>query len=126
MEKVSLVRTYMSQGLKRDVCLQITQLTKDQFYYVQTGIKPGRRPSKVTVWRDPLTLLETKVDNEDVIQKVIEIKLNPDMANWYKMITRTLQIQGYYINHKKVYRLMFEYLLLEAPRKRTGRAAGIF
>ena len=121
MEKVSLVRTYMSQGLKRDVCLQITRLTKDQFYYVQTGVKPGRRPSNVTIWRDPSTLLETKVDNADIVQKVVEIKLNPDMANWYRMITRTLQIQGYYINHKKVYRLMLEYLLLESPRKRTGR-----
>ena len=54
-------------------------------------------------------------------EKELESKLNQDMANWNKMITRTLQIQGYYINHKKVYRLMFEYLLLEAPRKRTGR-----
>jgi len=111
----------MGLGLKRDICLQIACLTKDQFYYTQTGVKPGRRPTHVTTWRDPSTLIEYEVDNADVVQKVVEIKLNPDMANWYRMITRTLQIQGYYINHKKVYRLMLEYILLESPRKRTGR-----
>ena len=111
----------MSQGLKRDICLTITRLTKDQFYYIQTGVKPGRRPSDTTTWRDPDTMVQYEVDNTDVVQKVVEIKLNPDMPNWYKLITRTLQIQGYYINHKKVYRLMFEYILLEEKRKRSGK-----
>lgn len=111
----------MSQGLKRDVCLAITRLTKDQFYYIQTGVKPGRRPSDTTIWRDPDTMIQYEVDNADVVQKVVEIKLNPDMPNWYKLITRTLQIGGYYINHKKVYRLMLEYILLETRRKRSGR-----
>ena len=110
----------MSQGLKRDICLAITRLTKDQFYYIQTGVKPGRRPSDTTIWRDP-TMVQYEVDNADVVQKVVEIKLNPDMPNWYKLITRTLQIWGYYINHKKVYRLMLEYILLEEKRKRSGR-----
>ena len=111
----------MSQGLKRDICLAITRLSKDQFYYIQTGVKPGRRPSDVTIWRDPDTMIQYEVDNADVVQKVVEIKLNPDMPNWYKLITRTLQIGGYYINHKKVYRLMLEYILLEEKRKRSGR-----
>jgi len=115
------VRDYMSLGMKRDDCLEITGLTKNQFYYVEKGTKPGRRPSNVTLWRDPSTLIKYKVDNADVVQKIVDIKLNPDLANWYRLITLTLQILGYYINHKKVYRLMFEYLLLEQPRKRTGR-----
>jgi transposase InsO family protein len=111
----------MSQGLKRDICLAITRLTKNQFYYNQTGVKPGRRPSDRTIWRDPNTMIQYEVDNADVVQKVVEIKLNPDMPNWYKLITRTLQIVGYYINHKKVYRLMLEYILLEAKPKKNGR-----
>ncbi len=111
----------MSDGLKRDTCLSITGLTKNQFYYVSKGTKPGRRPSDVTIWRDPLTLIKYRVDNADIVQKIVEIKLNPDLANWYRLITVTLQILGYYINHKKVYRLMLEYILLEKPRKRTGR-----
>lgn len=111
----------MSQGLKRDCCLNITGLTKNQFYYVQSGVRPGCRPSNSTRWRDPSTKITYEVDNADVVQKIVEIKLNPDLANWYRLIAVSLQIQGYYINHKKVYRLMLEYILLENPRSRTGR-----
>jgi len=111
----------MSLGLGRDVCLAITGLTKDQFYYTLTGVKPGRRPTEMTIWRDADTLIRYQVDNEDVVDKIVEIKLNPDMPNWYRLITTTLQIKGYYINHKKVYRLMLTYQLLEKPRKRSGR-----
>ncbi len=111
----------MALGLKRDRCLGITGLTKNQFYYVQKGTRPGKRPSGVTAWRDPATLIRYEVDNSEVVQKIVEIKLDPDHTNWYRMIATTLQIRGYYINHKKVYRLMNEYVLLEQPRKRTGR-----
>jgi len=111
----------MSEGLIRDRCLAITGLSKNQLYYTLTGKKPGRSPSKVTKWRDPSTLQEYLVDNKDVVEKIVEIKLDPDLSNWYRLITKNLQIRGYYINHKKVYRLMLEYLLLEEPRKRRGR-----
>jgi len=111
----------MNQGLSRDKCLDIAGLTKNQFYYEDKGSKPGRAVSQMTPWRDPSTLINYKVDNRDVVQKIVEIKLDPDHTNWYRMITRTLQIIGYYINHKKVYRLMKEYVLLELSRKRTGR-----
>ncbi len=89
----------MSYGLKRDKCLSITGLTPNQFYYNEKGTKPGRRPSAVTLWRDPVTLIKHQVDNEDIVQKIVDIKLNPDLANWYRMITVTLQILGYFINH---------------------------
>ena len=111
----------MSLGLKRNHCLEITGLTRNQFYYRQKGTKPGRSPSNVTIWRDPSTLMKYEIDNVDVVQKIIEVKLNPNHTNWYRMITQTLQIRGYYINHKKVYRLMKEYVLLELARKRSGR-----
>ncbi len=111
----------MSQGLNRDACLRITGLTKNQFYYIDKGTKPGKSVSHITPWRDPSSLINYEVDNRDVVQKIVEIKLDPDHTNWYRMITRTLQILGYYINHKKVYRLMKEYVLLELARKRTGR-----
>ncbi len=111
----------MGQGLKRDKCLGITGLTRNQFYYIEKGTKPGRSLSKTTPWRDPSTLIKYEFDNRDIVQKIVEIKLNPDHTNWYRMIAVTLQILGYYINHKKVYRLMQEYVLLELARKRTGR-----
>ncbi len=111
----------MSQGLNRDKCLSIVGLTKNQFYYKSNGLKPGKTPSTMTRWRDPSTLLMHEVDNEDVVDKIVNMKLNPDQINWYRMISRALQIQGYYINHKKVYRLMKKYLLLERARKKKGR-----
>lgn len=111
----------MGSGLKRDLCLKIVGLTKNQFYYELKGRKPGRGASNTTPWRDPETLLNYEVENIDVVHKIVEIKLNPDHTNWYRMITVTLQILGFYINHKKVYRLMFEYILLEERRNRTGR-----
>ncbi len=111
----------MHQGLSRDKCLEIVGLTKNQFYYEGTGTKPGRGASTTTTWRDSKTLLKYEVDNEDVINKIVEMKLYSNQTNWYRMLTRALQIQGYYINHKKVYRLMKEYGLLEEARKKTGR-----
>ena len=111
----------MGQGLRRDPCLEIVGITKNQLYYKLKGTKPGQAVSTTTAWRDPATLIHYQVDNKDVVQKIVEIKLNPDHTNWYRMIAVTLAIMGYYINHKKVYRLMQAYVLLEPPRKKTGR-----
>lgn len=111
----------MSLGLTRDCCLEIASLTRNQFYHRAKGTKPGRAPSTSTVWRDPETRIHYEVENIAVVQKIVEIKLEPDHTNWYRMICVALQMCGYFINHKKVYRLMREYQLLDEPRKRTGR-----
>ena len=111
----------MGLGIKRDQVLEIVGLTKNQFYYNAIGNKPGKRPSVVTIWRDPNTMINYEVNNENVVDKIVDIKLDPNQSNWYRMITIRLQILGYFINHKKVYRLMRVYLLLELARKRTGR-----
>lgn len=111
----------MGLGLNRDVCLGIVGLTRNQYYYTAKGSKPGKGVSNDTFWRDPNTKQEHLIDNSEVVKKIVEIKLNPDLSNWYRLITISLNILGYYINHKKVYRLMFEYLLLEDKRNRKGR-----
>ena len=115
------MRDYKGAGLKRDQCLEIVGLTRNQFYYNLKGSKPGKQTSEVTKFRDPKTLEEREIDNAEVVKKIVEIKVDPDRSNWYKLITIALKIMGYYINHKKVYRLMFEYLLLEDKRNRRGR-----
>jgi putative transposase len=115
------VREFMGKGLNRDKGLAIAGLSKHQFYKPLCSKKPGRRGSVITRYRDPETEQEQEVDNTQVVEKIVEIKLRPDLSNSYRMITRTLQIEGFYINHKKVYRLMDEHMLLEEPRKRTGR-----
>jgi len=111
----------MNLGLKRDVCLFILGITKDQLYYKSTGNKPGKRASTTTVWRDPATKIKYEISNEEVVNKAVEIKLDPDQANGYRLICFRLKILGYYINHKKLYRLFKEYHLLEKARKKIGR-----
>lgn len=111
----------MSEGMTRDECLAIVGLTKHQFYYVESGNKPGRQPSRTTTWRDPGTGIKYEVDNRTVVDQIVAYKLDPDHSNWYRMITVNLAIMGYYINHKKVYALMQEYVLLEPAKKTKGR-----
>ncbi len=111
----------MALGLTRNRCLEITGLTKHQFYHAGSGKQSGRFGSKTTRHKDPLTGCISMVDNMVVVDKIVAIKLEPDLHHWYRMITRSLQLAGFYINHKKVYRLMSAYSLLEEPRKRVGR-----
>lgn len=111
----------MAQGLKRDVCLGIARLSKHQFYKPLCTKKPGRQGSVSTPYQDPTTSTIQEVDNTQVINEIVNIKLQPDLPNGYRMITRNLQLAGFYINHKKVYRLMDEQMLLDEPKKRTGR-----
>ena len=80
----------------------------------------GRKPSENT-----LQLLDDgqaiEVDNGVVLDQVINIKTNPETDYGYKAMTAALMLLGYIINHKKVYRMMFEYQLLQDARKRNRR-----
>lgn len=111
----------MGLGLTRNRILEITGLTKHQFYHPASGKKPGRQGSQTTRYKEPATGIISMVENTEVVDKIVDIKLKPDLPNWYRLITTSLQLSGYYINHKKVYRLMDLHMLLEEPRKRTGR-----
>lgn len=101
--------------------MHLTGLTKHQYYYRPTGKKRGVKPSKVTSKKNHIDGSISEISNEEVVKQIIDIKLNPDHANYYRLITKTLCLQGYYINHKKVYRLMYEYVLLEEKSKKTGK-----
>jgi putative transposase len=116
-----LVKEYQEKGLKRDVVLEIVGITRHQLYYESNGKHRGKEASIVTSYRNHKTKELFEVPNEKLISEIISIKQNPDLSNWYKLITYSLQVQGYYINHKKVYRLMKEYHLLEEPKKKKGR-----
>jgi len=113
-----MVRVYASQGLSVDRCLSIVDLSKNQYYYKSKGTPRGRRPSQRTPRKESSSGKIHEVSNTDVVKRIVEIKLDPDHANYYRLITKTLCLEGYYINHKKVYRLMYEHILLE-PKKRV-------
>ncbi len=116
-----LVRKYMSKGLSRDTVLSISDVTRHQLYHRPGENRPGRQASKVTLYKDNLTQELLEVPNQKVVDEIIKIKQDPDQSNWYKLICFTLKVKGYYINHKKVFRLMRDYHLLEKAKKKTGR-----
>ncbi len=99
--------------MKRDSCLAIIEMTTNQFYHTPSKGKAGRKKSSLTKYRNPKSMVVSMKPNEDVVMEAIGINLDPDHANWYRLITRTLNLNGYYINHKKLYRLLQEFALLE-------------
>lgn len=97
--------------MKRDVALRICLVTKHQYYYLPNGRCQGISPSSTTkVTQNG----EIKViANELVIDQIELIHKDPDTDYGYQKMTSQLNILGYTINHKKVYRLMKESDLLK-------------
>jgi len=116
-----LAKEYMKKGLKRAVVLSITGVSHHQLYYRQKETTPGKRASAFTGYKDSKTQELWQVPNSKVVEEIIRIKQDPDLGNWYRLIGSTLQVRGYYINHKKVYRLMKDRHLLEKPKRKKGR-----
>jgi putative transposase len=121
VEKTSLVVEYRSQGLAFKYCLSITGLSRGQFYYKEKGAKPGKAESTTTKRKEPKTQVISEVSNEVVVEQISKIKQDPDQPDYYKLICVALCLDGYYINHKKVYRLMRQHLLLEKKIRQTGK-----
>jgi len=111
----------MSLGLRRKHIFELTGLTRHKLYHKPTGRKVGKQPTQTTLYKDPKTQLLSVRDNEEVIKDIIYILSEPDLPNWYRLVTATLQVKGWYINHKKVYRLQRENGLLKKARKAKGR-----
>lgn len=121
MEKTSLVIDYRGQGLPFKICLSVTGLTRSQFYYKEKGVKTGKPETATTMRKDVKTGEVIDVSNEKVVEQISNIKQDPDQPDYYKLICVALCLKGYYINHKKVYRLMFQHSLLEKKKKQTGK-----
>jgi putative transposase len=121
VEKTSLVIDYRGRGLPFKICLIITGLTRSQFYYKEKGVKTGKPETTTTMRKDVNTGEVIYVSNEKVVEQISKIKQDPDQADYYKLICVALCLKGYYINHKKVYRLMFQHSLLEKRKKQTGK-----
>jgi len=105
--------------MKRDTALSIANITKHQYYYRPSGKVKGRKPSNVTlkVHGDDVE----KTSNNQVVEVIKNIQKDPDTDYGYRKMTFALMILGYIINHKKVYRLMKENLLLKDFAKKMQR-----
>ena len=115
------MKLYINMGMRRDTALLISGVTRHQLYYKPSDIKVGRKASLFTLYKDNTTQELIEVLNAKVVAAIIKIKQDPDQSDWYKLITFTLKVNGYYINHKKVYRLMKEYHLLGTAKRNKGR-----
>lgn len=99
--------------------LPITGITKHQYYYRPKEAHPGRKASNSTT---RLVYGEMKEEsNEQVVDKIVTLQLDPDTDYGYRKMYFALMMLGYFINHKKVYRLMKEHKLLKQKHKRLEK-----
>ena len=94
----------MAAGLKRDACLRICGMSKSQFYRRYCRKKRGR---KKTLFTDKLIDNQrVKLANSVVIAAIRALLQKSEIDYGYRAMTNELQLDGWFINHKKVYRLM--------------------
>ncbi len=110
---------HVALGMKRDNALRITGLTRHQYYYKPRQGKPGRKVSTHT--KHVSEQRERTVSNEEVVKQIKGIQGNKDLRCGKERMTGQLQMKGYHINEKKVYRLMKEHALLLSKPKRAPR-----
>lgn len=118
-EKKQTVMQYNAQGLKLAIALPIAKLSKAQYYHRPKQGKPGRIPSDNTL--KMIHDQQKVVANVQVVEQIKQIQKDPDLNYGYRTMTKSLQMTGYSINHKKVYRLMKENSLLKDKRKITSK-----
>lgn len=61
-------------------------------------------------------------NNQQVVDQITTLQSDPDTDCGYRKMYYELMIRGYFINHKKVYRLMKENNLLKERHKPQGKA----
>jgi len=99
--------------------LPIIGISKHQYYYKSKGSRSGRKPTQST----PRLVKGQKIDepNEEVIKHINAIQSNPDTDCGYQRMHSALILIGYYINTKKVYRIMKENNLLKERHKKANK-----
>lgn len=104
---------YIDKGyMKKDVCVNL-QLNRGIVYYRNKDNKPGRKPSTTTLFKNEI------VDDSHILSSVKTLLSHEFLCYGYLKISKQLQIDGYLINKKKVYRLMKKHQLLKPQRIRT-------
>lgn len=105
----------------RDRALELLGITKHAYYYQS---KEGRRGLKNSHYTTKMTCksgLNEIIDTDQLVKEIIAVKSNPETDYGYRAMTAALQLKGYAINKKKVYRIMGDYQLLHEKRKKPGK-----
>ena len=114
-----MIKKYIFQGMRRDTALAICGVSKHQYYYLSNGRNPGLQASTMTKRLQKDQTIE--VSNVCVVEDIKLVHQDPDTDYGYHKMTSHLGILGYIINHKKVYRLMFENLLLKEKHAKPSK-----
>lgn len=107
-------------GMKVGKALALCSLTRHQYYYKPKDGKGGAKASTQT-FKLSAKGVRQLVSNQIVVDEIIGIKQQLDTDYGYRATTAALQLLGYIINHKKVYRLMKAYQLLHEKRPKAKR-----
>ena len=110
---------YIALGMKRDIALSVTGITKHQYNHKPKKGKRGIQASTHTT--RIVDDQEVNIPNTEVVEQIAFINLQSDIDYGYQKMTTALNIKGYHINHKKVYRLMKENQLLKPTRKKVSK-----
>ncbi len=113
------MRNYVAMGLRIERCLEITGLSRHRYYYKTKSGKRGRPPEKTTMKH--MEGKEISVPNDEVVEDIRQNHKDPDLHYGYRKMTSYLQILGFIINHKKVYRLMKIHQLLHKKASRPKK-----
>lgn len=113
----------MSMGLSRVQVLALTGLSKHQLYYRPKQSKRKFEFSHKTIFFPLESKTQIEVENSQVVERIADIQSDADLRCGYEKMTCQLQLLGFLINKKKVYRLMAENgLLYMRQRPRIIRA----
>ncbi len=97
----------------------ILGISKHQYYYQSKGSRSGRKPTETTKRKIGDTFNE--ISTADLVAQIELIQSDPDTNYGYHKMCTALMLMGYFINHKKLYRIMKQYLLLKERHKRNSK-----
>lgn len=113
-ERKQIVNRFIQKGMKSDRAALAAGFSRSSYYYKNTGLKPGKRPTKHSH-----NLVGEKVSNADIVDEIRDI-ISPEFIDYgYDKVAKLLQSK-YVINRKKVYRLMKEHNLLNSKIRPDG------
>jgi len=100
--------------MRLEEAFEIFEITRHQYYYNPKQIKrsrPGCKAFTHTLYYGANGSIEEHM-NKEVVDRMKDIQTDDDLRCGYKRMSGQLQIEGYQINHKKVFRLMKEHQIL--------------
>lgn len=104
--------------MTRDRALSALRLSRHQYYYKPKSTRPGKKPTQMTKRMLQGRLVE-QVD--EVVGQIEQVGKDPDTNYGYRRMCAALMILGYFINHKKVNRIMKENHILAQRHKRKDK-----